>query len=331
LHPGSRNQVARGWWIVWRRRGWRGVRLLRATPGLLRSISRLGDEERLPRSARLASMSSQAGSLGCPRMSGRRCLRCSIASSSRRMSLHLIRAYSGSAVVGSVIRTHVERRSDVRRPAAFDGFACAVHAFAMPSVVGEPNVCTVFLSGVEFFGAVVVQLEGHDWAAPSPCKGWSALDVVGHADAVLTFCAEVICDRSPRWDPLASPGSAMRGDPLTWWQAAVAAFAPCVELLDPHATDRRASSPNLGTLQAALSFPAVDFFVHGWDLAASARRTLVIPPEVIRFAHTTLDPMPEAVVRGPQAFGPAVQPAADASPTEVFLSWTGRRPERWRQ
>ena len=81
------------------------------------------------------------------------------------------------------------------------------------------------------------------------------------------------------------------------------------------------------TVADRLAFPAIDLYVHAWDIATAAGLAVEIPETVIAFAHGYIDPLPDAVVRSDGgAFGPEVTPPADATPTEAFVAWTGRTP-----
>lgn len=77
-----------------------------------------------------------------------------------------------------------------------------------------------------------------------------------------------------------------------------------------------------------LRFPALDLFVHAWDQGRSVGVDVEIPADAVAFAHAALDPIPAAQLRGPGTFAGEVAAPADATPTEVFVAWTGRDP-RW--
>lgn len=69
----------------------------------------------------------------------------------------------------------------------------------------------------------------------------------------------------------------------------------------------------------------IDLYVHAWDLGAAVSID-EIPADVIDFAHSYIDPLPEDVVRGDnRAFGPRAPVPVGATPTERFIAWTGRR------
>jgi uncharacterized protein (TIGR03086 family) len=82
------------------------------------------------------------------------------------------------------------------------------------------------------------------------------------------------------------------------------------------------------TVGDGLSFPALDLFIHAWDLARSVHRDLEIPAEVIEFAHVMFDPIPSEQMRSPRVFADAVAAPPDATRSESFIAWTGRDP-RW--
>jgi hypothetical protein len=52
------------------------------------------------------------------------------------------------------------------------------------------------------------------------------------------------------------------------------------------------------TVAEGLAFPAIDLYVHGWDLARSAGVDVEIPDDVIEFAHGAMAPIPEERMRG---------------------------------
>ena len=53
------------------------------------------------------------------------------------------------------------------------------------------------------------------------------------------------------------------------------------------------------TVGDGLSFPALDLFIHAWDVARSVGKDVVIPTEAIEFAHVIFEPIPEEQMRQP--------------------------------
>ena len=82
------------------------------------------------------------------------------------------------------------------------------------------------------------------------------------------------------------------------------------------------------TIGDGLSFPALDLFIHAWDLARTVGKDVMIPAEAIEFAHVIFDPIPSEQMRSPRLFADAVAGPPDATHGEDFIAWTGRDP-RW--
>ena len=98
-------------------------------------------------------------------------------------------------------------------------------------------------------------------------------------------------------------------------------------LSDDTDLDRMVDSP-MGprSVGEGLSFPAVDLFVHGWDLGSATGQSITIPDEAIAFTKMMFDTVPEERSRSAGVFG-AARPAPDgATPTEAIIAWTGRDP-----
>jgi uncharacterized protein (TIGR03086 family) len=77
-----------------------------------------------------------------------------------------------------------------------------------------------------------------------------------------------------------------------------------------------------------LAFPAMDTHLHAWDLSRAWGRPLELDPDVIAFARRSLSAVPDEMLRSPQTFGPALDPPADATPTESLMAFLGREPRR---
>ncbi|MHB8247089.1 MAG: TIGR03086 family metal-binding protein [Acidimicrobiales bacterium] len=184
----------------------------------------------------------------------------------------------------------------------------------------------VFLDGLDFFSSIVSALRSSDWGRPSPCSGWRALDVLGHVGSAVQFGTKLLREDAPVWDPVDPPGSAVEGDPSSWWEALV---DPAREAVGGVDLSRVVESPmGRRSIGEGLSFPAVDLFVHAWDLGQLAGTDVEIPPEVVEFAHSVIDPVPIERLRNPRVFATEVTLPAGATPTDSFIAWTGRDP-RW--
>lgn len=183
---------------------------------------------------------------------------------------------------------------------------------------------TAFLKGLDFFSLAVAQRQPSDWERASPCSGWTALDVLGHVGTAVDFGTRLIVGEPVAWAPSDPPGASVVGPPHQWWDAFAASARLAVAGAD---LERVVTSPQGDrTIGEGLSFPALDLFVHAWDLSRSVGAETEIPNEAIEFAHGVLDSVPSERLRNPRVFSASVVPPANANPTEEFIAWTGRDP-----
>lgn len=181
-----------------------------------------------------------------------------------------------------------------------------------------------YLTGLDFFDEIVRSVGAVGWNRPSPCTNWMAVDVLGHVGIAVEFGTKLLRDERPEWQQIEPPGEAVSDDPAQWWAAKVETAKDAVHGVD---LAKEVDSP-LGrrSIGQGLSFPAVDLFVHGWDLARSVGRDFEISDEAIAFAHAVIDPVPTEQVRSPRVFAAEVTAPDDATATQIFIAWTGRNP-----
>ena len=183
---------------------------------------------------------------------------------------------------------------------------------------------TVFTEGLGVFSAAVEPLLDSDWTRASPCSEWTVLDVLGHVGTAVGFGTELLRGEQPEWAPRNPPGANVVGDPRTWWEALVTPDRQAVAGVDLTAV---VDSPRgRRTLGEGLSFPAVDLFIHAWDVARSVGGDVVIPADVIQFAHAVFGPIPARQMRSPGIFADAVTAPPPSTLSEEFIAWTGRDP-----
>lgn len=184
---------------------------------------------------------------------------------------------------------------------------------------------TAFLRGLDFFGGAVGELDTADWQETSPCQGWRALDVLGHVGQATRFGTLLLQDAQPSWSPIEPPGAVVEGRPGAWWQELAAQARSAVTGVDLF---REVDSPmGRRSIGEGLSFPALDLFIHAWDIAKSAGIDLELPAEAIEFARGVIDPIRAEQVRNPRVFAAEKPTPAGATASHAFIAWTGRDPD----
>lgn len=186
----------------------------------------------------------------------------------------------------------------------------------------------MYTEGLTFFTAVVDGVPADRWDEPSPCDGWTARDVLGHVGEATEMGARILHGDDisfTRHDP---PGSVVGPEPVEWWADLAAAARSAVAAVED--LNREVDGPRgRRTIREGLSFPAVDLFLHGWDLAAGTGQVVTFPDAAISFVRAMFEQIPEEISRSSGVFGPALREPDGATPTESLLAWTGRDP-RWR-
>jgi uncharacterized protein (TIGR03086 family) len=167
------------------------------------------------------------------------------------------------------------------------------------------------------FAARIAAVPPDRWDSPSPCEGWTALDVVRHVvDSQVRFLGLVGRDPGPLPD--------VADDPARAWAAARAGVQ--ADLDDPvRAAAEYDGRFGRGTFAEAVDrFGNVDLVVHGWDLARATGQDDRLDPDDVRHLLDTTSWLGDAQ-RGPQTFGPALDVPPDADDQTRLLAHLGRR------
>lgn len=154
------------------------------------------------------------------------------------------------------------------------------------------------------------------WASPSPCEGWTALDVVKH-----------VVETQGRFLSLVGrpPGDVppVEADPRASWEAASAAVQ--ADLDDPErAATTFESFFGESTFEDAVDrFVDFDLVVHAWDLArATGGDERIDDSDVLRVVAGT-EGFGEAL-RSPGVCGPALEAPYGADSQTQMLALLGR-------
>jgi uncharacterized protein (TIGR03086 family) len=180
-----------------------------------------------------------------------------------------------------------------------------------------------FGRGLDVFGDVIERVPPDAWEMASPCAGWTALDVLGHLSSSLLFGIAVLKGQQSAWPAFDRPADLVHREPIESWRT----IAEDARAALPHADLSLEMDTPMGRSTCAdrLAFPAIDRYVHAWDVGRSIGTPVTAPDDIIESAHRAIDPLPVERVRGPGgAFGPETDTPVDATATERFIAWTGR-------
>ncbi|WP_347755729.1 hypothetical protein [Agrococcus sp. ProA11] len=159
---------------------------------------------------------------------------------------------------------------------------------------------------------------------PTSCSEWSIADVIRHVTGVQADHA----------------GAALLGreraahETVTDHQSVMAASTDwdSVEAWEELAAQLRTAAHDAAE-EAFDSLPlaTLDMALHAWDIRWGAVRiglaaNLEFPVELLAWMEHYRERADESAIRRPGIFEPAIEPPADATPSERFAAWTGRQP-----
>lgn len=167
------------------------------------------------------------------------------------------------------------------------------------------------------FTATVEAVPTGAWDDPSPCEGWTALDVLTHViDSEAGLLQKAGQD--------VSAGPTAHNDPMGAWTYVRDAAQAVLD--DPTRAGTEYEAFGTRTTVAATfgSFMSVDLIVHRWDIAHAAGIDDSIPTEDMAFVRAFTEQMGD-LARSSGAFGPPLSVSDDADEQTKFLALLGRR------
>lgn len=168
------------------------------------------------------------------------------------------------------------------------------------------------------FADTIAEVPADAWDTPTPCEEWSARDLVRHVvDSQNLFFGLV---GKP---PVVAPS--VDDDPLAAWRTTSGAVL--ADLEDPVASSIEFDGFFGRTrFDAAVDrFVNFDLVVHRWDLAHGLGLDDTIPPGDVTALTAAAEQFGDAM-RGPGAFGPALEAPEGADEQTRLLALLGRRP-----
>jgi uncharacterized protein (TIGR03086 family) len=166
------------------------------------------------------------------------------------------------------------------------------------------------------FTARVAGVPPDRWAAPSPCPGWTASDVVAH----VTDAHHRVLAMLGRSQPVLVAGG---DDAAARWTAATEAMLAAV-------SDQQQSPMAIGTMFGDMPFEwlvnrliCADTLIHTWDLARATGQDERLEATAVAKVTELLTPSDETI-RRPGGFGPKIEPAPEADAQTRLLNFCGR-------
>lgn len=167
------------------------------------------------------------------------------------------------------------------------------------------------------FDARLKRMSEADWSAQTPCTEWDARGLVTHVLEVHRRVGAMLDGSEPapveRGEELAAAWRAAR-DRVT---AAMADGATAARVVDTKFFGEMPFADVVGGLLCA------DTLVHTWDLSRATGQDERLDPEGVAAAAAMLGGLGDKI-RGPGAFGPAVDPGPDADEQTRFICYCGR-------
>jgi len=179
-----------------------------------------------------------------------------------------------------------------------------------------------FTAAVYGLDAVVRRVDAGAWDAASPCEGWSARDVLGHACAVLNA-----------FEATARTGEVSRPEPIADMSDPTAVWVDCrdrlLETLDQPELLHRRDKFWFGEMSFDDFMGVVqwDPLAHSWDIATAAGIDACLNPTVAEASLAILKPMQPGLIESGRIAAPVEVPADADAPTR-FLGAIGRDPSR---
>lgn len=177
-----------------------------------------------------------------------------------------------------------------------------------------------FTRSVYVFDAVVRRMPDEAWENPSPCEGWTALDVLKHQCGVLDALAHIA-----RTGEMLPPKSIENADnPLERWGETRDAVLAALD--SPGALQHEGKywfGPM--TVDGLIAVVQWDPMTHAWDLGQAAGIEAHVPAELAELSYDVISGMHETAVKWGLISEPVEVPA-DADAVSRYLGLVGRDP-----
>lgn len=173
-------------------------------------------------------------------------------------------------------------------------------------------------AGTSLFRARLAGVSGAQWAAPTPCAGWTVLDLVNHVVYGNRLAVDLLDGRTPDTRPPATAGEVVAAVDRTAAEQDAAFRRTPGDREVPHPAGRVRVSD-------FVVYRCADIVVHAWDLARATGGDTdlgpVLPDAVLRPYAEWVDSLDRDAV-----FAPPASVAPDAPEQDRLLTRLGRTP-----
>jgi uncharacterized protein (TIGR03086 family) len=178
---------------------------------------------------------------------------------------------------------------------------------------------TVALFGLD---NVIRNVPADAWGNASPCEGWTARELTGHAIGVVSNVA-ARAGLGEQTDPFVNPGDFAGDDIYAHWYEI---RNRVLEALDqPGVLETEVvHAGNTVTVDAFLGAMIGDALIHTWDLATATGGDTHLDAKLVAIVHGALLSRDPAVLRAPGRFAPAVAVSDSANAVTKLMAFAGR-------
>jgi uncharacterized protein (TIGR03086 family) len=171
---------------------------------------------------------------------------------------------------------------------------------------------------------VTTGLSADQLGLATPCENWNVAQVVEHAAGdQIAYASTLTGGPGPDYDPF-DPPATLDGSPADLVEAALATVSAAFATVDPADAEVAVPLPPFKVpAEMAVLAASMDAAIHAWDIAVATGRPSPLTPSLARSLRVAADALAEPL-RG-FAFGPAIEPAADADEVSSLLNYLGRR------
>lgn len=162
----------------------------------------------------------------------------------------------------------------------------------------------------------VAAVPSDGWDAPTPCGEWTARQLVGHVSDSTGMFMSIVERTGPDLPSIDD-------SPLATWEASRDFMQAALD--DPEVAGLEHDGVfGRSTFERSVDrFICADLLVHNWDLSRATGQDEHLDPQEVHHLFEAMRPMDEAICR-PGAFGPKVEPPADADEQTQLLCFLGR-------